>query len=212
MIPSTPLHPLRALTLAVVAVLFATSLTACTVHERTVRIDTAVKGPTPSPSSSSAVPTDNGACTLTEREREVAELMAGDPRQQRQSLICHPTLVEVARERARDMAERGYFDHVTPDGYGPNYLLRKAGYPLPLRYNQNPSANNVESIGAGYVTAEGVWKGLLDSPGHRTHVLGKQPFYASQVEYGIGYAKGGPYGHYWVVITVGPDNGLTAAR
>lgn len=205
----SPSPPLRLLWLPALTLLLATLVGGCTTSERTVRIEAAVKGPTPSEATPS---TDNSACSLDEREQKVAELMASDPRQRRPSLVCHPTLVEVARERARDMAQRGYFDHVTPEGYGPNYLLRKAGYPVPLRYSQNPSANNVESIGAGYVTAEGVWKGLLDSPGHRTHVLGKLPFYANQVEYGIGYAKGGPYGHYWVVITVGPSDALTAAR
>lgn len=156
-----------------------------------------VKGPDP-------IPSDNNACALTEHEQQIASFMANAPDQQRPHLTCDPRLVEAARQHARDMAERNYLAHTTPDGYGPNYLVRQAGYMLPSQYSTQPTANNVESLGAGYPTAEGVWEGLMNSPTHRTHLLGTTPFFARQTEYGIGYAEGGTYGYYWVVITARP--------
>ncbi|MBC7227706.1 MAG: CAP domain-containing protein [Thermoflexales bacterium] len=145
-------------------------------------------------------------CALSPQEAEVARYMIEHSEQQRPSLTCHPILARVARERAEDMARRGYFSHVTPEGYGPNYLVRQAGYVLPSYYDQAPDANNIESIAAGYPSASAVWNGWMNSSGHRTHLLGLHPFFAEQVEYGVGYAylPGSPYGYYWVVITAKP--------
>ena len=143
-------------------------------------------------------------CTLNEQEEQLATLMIDDPRQQRASLTCHSILAQVARERAQDMVERNYFGHTNPDGYGPNYLVRQAGYVLPSYYSTAPDANNIESLGAGYPTASTAWNGWTSSPNHRPHLLGETPFFAEQIEYGIGYASGECDGHYWVVITAKP--------
>lgn len=144
------------------------------------------------------------ACTLNEQEQNLATLMIEDPRQQRLSLTCHPILAQVARERAQDMVDRHYFSHTNPDGYGPNYLVMQAGYVLPSYYDSTPEGNNIESIGGGYPTANAAWEGWMNSSGHRTHLLGEIPFFADQIEYGIGYTRGGDYSHYWVVITAKP--------
>lgn len=157
-------------------------------------------------------PAPGTACGLTEHEQQLAAQLIEAPAQNRPELTCNPTLADVARQRAKDMAARDYFAHTTPDGLGPNYLVRQAGYELPSRYSTTKRANNIESIGAGYPTAEGVWQALLDSPTHRTHLLAEYPFYAGQVEYGIGYAEGGHYGHYWVIITAKPARPYTATR
>jgi hypothetical protein len=144
------------------------------------------------------------ACNPNHQEQQLAILMASDPGQQRPSLTCHPILARVARERAQDMVDRRYFDHTNPDGYGPNYLVRQAGYLLPDFYETHATANNIESIAAGNPTAALTWAQWMNSAGHRQHLLGTVPFFAEQVEYGIGYASGGIYGHYWVVITAKP--------
>jgi uncharacterized protein YkwD len=144
------------------------------------------------------------ACNPNHQEQQLAALMASDPGQQRPSLTCHPALAQVARERALDMVERHYFSHTNPDGYGPNYLVRQAGYVLPSYYQTAPTANNIESIAAGNPTASLTWAQWMSSSGHRRHLLGTESFFAEQVEYGIGYANGGFYGHYWVVITAKP--------
>ena len=46
--------------------------------------------------------------------------------------------------RALDMAVRGYESHVNPDGFGPNYLVRQAGYPLSSTYSSSLTANSIE--------------------------------------------------------------------
>lgn len=143
------------------------------------------------------------SCSPNPQEEQIALFMIQDPEQQRPSLTCHPILTRVARERAEDMAQRRYFDHVNPDGYGPNYLVRQAGYVLPSYYDPAPDANNIESIAGGYPTPEAVWQKWTSSATHRDHLLGLHPFWAEQIEYGIGYTydPNSPYGHYWVVIT-----------
>ncbi len=143
-------------------------------------------------------------CMPLPEEQQIAALLIGHPQQGRPSLTCHPILAQVARARAEDMRDRAYFSHTNPDGFGPNYLVTQAGYVLPDYYPKEADSNNIESIAAGYPTAAEAWQGWLNSPPHRTHVLAELPFFAAQVEYGIGYASGGPYGHYWVLLTAEP--------
>jgi uncharacterized protein YkwD len=142
-------------------------------------------------------------CSPSTQENDIANRMKTHPQQQRPALICNEILEKVAGERAQDMGVRAYFDHVNPDGFGPNYLVEQAGYILPNWYNQAANANNIESIAAGYGTAADAWQGWMNSTGHTTHLLGLDPFWAEQIDYGIGYAyvPGSPYGHYWVVLT-----------
>jgi hypothetical protein len=142
-------------------------------------------------------------CNLSVEEAAIEAMMLSNPDQRRISPVCNPILAEVARARARDMALRGYFSHTNPDGDGPNLLVREAGYPLPDWYATDQDGNNIESIGAGYPTAEDAWQGWLNSPSHRTHILGVEDFYSSQESYGIGYYFNGDskYGHYWVFIS-----------
>lgn len=42
-------------------------------------------------------------------------------------LTWDPVVAEVSRAHTLDMLERGYFDHDTPEGWGPPELLRDAG-------------------------------------------------------------------------------------
>jgi hypothetical protein len=147
------------------------------------------------------------SCSLNAQEQAVASLAINHPDQGRKTMDCHPILAQVARERALDMGKRNYFSHTNPDGYGPNYLVRQAGYQLPSWWPSDPTANYIESIAGGYPTAEEAWQAWLNSPGHRRHVLGKNDFWAEQTNYGIGYAyvAGSTYRHYWVFITAPPE-------
>ncbi|HEU5010932.1 MAG TPA: CAP domain-containing protein [Roseiflexaceae bacterium] len=144
------------------------------------------------------------ACALNQQEQQLATLLINDPDQHHTSLTCHPILAQVARERAQDMVNRHYFSHTNPDGHGANYLVVQAGYVLPGMYSSAPDGNNIESIAAGYPAASATWTGWMNSPGHRAHLLGETQFYAEQREYGIGYASGGDYHYYWVVIIAKP--------
>ena len=148
----------------------------------------------------------NPPCLTAAEEGQLAQLLVQDPQQQRPSLTCNDILAQVAHARAADMAEREYFDHVNPDGYGPNYLVEQAGYILPDFYGNDPTANYIESIAAGNSTAAATWQQWMDSSGHRQHLLGLNDFYKDQIEYGIGYAydPDSPYRHYWVIITAQP--------
>jgi uncharacterized protein YkwD len=146
-------------------------------------------------------------CDLNTQEQEIADLAAQHPDQGRLFMSCDPILANVARERALDMGTRSYFSHTNPDGFGPNYLVRQAGYGLPSWYGTANDANNIESIAAGYTTAAAAWAGWLNSSGHRVHVLAEDPFWADQTHYGIGYAyvSNSPYKHYWVFISAPPE-------
>lgn len=146
-------------------------------------------------------------CDLNSEEAAVAQLAINDPGQQRPTMACHPILAQVARDKARDMAVRDYFDHTDPDGFGPNYLVRMAGYTLPNWYNNADDGNNIESIAAGYTSPEEVWAGWLSSGGHRAHVLAEASFWQEQTNHGIGYYydASSTYQHYWVFISAPPE-------
>lgn len=145
---------------------------------------------------------------LNAQEQGVANLMVntGGQQRNRSAMRADETLTAVARNKARDMAKRGYFDHTTPDGKGPNYLVRAAGYPLPLWWGTARTDNNVESISGGYSTASTAWNALMASPGHRTHLLAIDSFYKDQTSYGVGYFydEKSVDKHYFVIITAPP--------
>jgi len=131
----------------------------------------------------------------------------------RTKLNWNKQLTEVAVYRAKDMAKRSYFDHVSPEGYGPNYFIEEAGYKLNPEWLSKRSANNFESIAANRASAIAAVKVLIigkESPGyhHRTHLLGMDQWNASLYDIGIGYVecKGAkPYESYLVVIIAKHD-------
>ncbi len=150
--------------------------------------------------------TTEPTCELNEQEQLLEELLMAESNQGRATLSCDPTLAAVARARAEDMGQRGYFGHVNPDGHGPNFLVRAAGYELPAEYSTSADANNIESIGAGAGDAAGMWNAWMNSPTHFAHLLASSDFYAQQIEYGIGFARvpGSRYQYYWVFISSKP--------
>jgi len=153
--------------------------------------------------------TDGGSSS----ERAVAALIRGHQDQKRPHLIYSQKLNQVARYRARDMAKRGYFHHVDPDGYGPNYHVQRMGYQLPIQWTAFPKTNSVESILAGPKTAAEAFSAWMNSPEHRSHIIGQSLFYQKQTHYGVGHAvvPGSKFGHYWVFISA-PEEGYQAPR
>jgi hypothetical protein len=147
------------------------------------------------------------AWTPNTQEQQVGQLLSTGSGQQRPGVFFDPILGQVARERAADMAVRNYFAHINPDGVAANYLVSQAGYHFPDWWAPYLSGtyNFIESLGAGYSTASGVWAAWMNSPAHRTHLLALDPghFYAQETHYGVGYVDvpGSAYEHYWVVIT-----------
>ncbi len=122
-----------------------------------------------------------------------------DGLQGRKQCIWNDKLAKAAQEHCEDEAKRGYFSHVTPEGIGPNRRIEAQGYHLPEWYGQERDANNCESIAGGYETVDKVWLAWMNSLSHRVHILGLSPFYAEQVQVGIGYCKvdSSTYVWYW---------------
>jgi uncharacterized protein YkwD len=150
------------------------------------------------------------AVEMSADEKEIAARLTGDRGQRRDRSRMHadPILTAVARARAEDMARRRYVAHVNPDGFGPNALVRAAGYSLPSFWGDGRSKNFIESIGAGSATAEQAWEGWMRSSAHRTHLLASTSFYRDQTNFGIGsyFDPSSPYRRYWVIITAPPSS------
>ena len=92
-------------------------------------------------------------------------------------------LARVARFKSEDMRDNRYFDHNSPIYGTPFQMMKSFG----INYR---SAG--ENIAAGQTTAESVMKAWMNSSGHRKNIL--SPTFT---HIGVGYAKGGSYGHYW---------------
>jgi uncharacterized protein YkwD len=147
------------------------------------------------------------------READLARILVEDRSQRRPRLTRNAVLDSVARARARDMAERGYFSHVNPDGLGPNALVRAAGYALSPEYDARPAGNDIEAAAAGSPSAAAAWRWFMDSPRHRPHLLGRDSRGVAQTEFGIGYTwrPQSKYGHYWVVLIARPGDAHAAS-
>jgi uncharacterized protein YkwD len=139
-------------------------------------------------------------------EEQFAALLVSAARQQHPILRWNATLARVAHDRATDMGIRNFFGHTDPDGFGPNYHVRQAGYQLPDNYATANDANNIESIAAGYASVDEVFTALTQSAVHRTHLFGEIPFYQEQIDYGIGYVHlpNSAMKHYWVIVIAKP--------
>ena len=150
------------------------------------------------------------ASPLASEEQELANRLVGDPGQHRDTrrMVLDPVLTAVARARAADMAKRRYFSHTDPDGNGPNFIARSAGYALPPAWGNSRGGNFIESICAGHATAEEAWESWMHSTTHRTHLLAQSSFYRDQTNFGIGSFSdpASPYRRYWVIITAPPSS------
>lgn len=142
------------------------------------------------------------ACSMNQQEQQLADLIRTAPGQGRPFLRCNPILAAVAAAHARDMATRHYTGSINPEGYGPNYQVRQAGYALPTYYNTSATGNNIESNFAGYTSAAAVWATAVNND--QLHGNGK--FWAAQTEFGIAYYNdpASLLSGYWVVITAPP--------
>jgi len=91
-------------------------------------------------------------------------------------LKINPLLEEAARQKAEDMAQKGYFAHNSPEGVTPWYWFRAAGYDF-IYAGENLAINFSDS--------SDVVRAWMDSPGHRSNILNQQ-----FTEIGIATAKG----------------------
>ena len=98
-------------------------------------------------------------------------------------------LSRVACVKSEGMRDNGYFSHESPTYGSPFDMVRKFG----IRFRTAG-----ENIAAGYPTPEEAVKGWMNSSGHRANILSSH-----FTHIGVGYAKGGPYGHYWTQQFIG---------
>lgn len=110
------------------------------------------------------------------------------------ALVWNDTLAKVAETKVIDMATRGYFAHVDPDGFGINHYLSKAGYSLEASWTKEDKLNYFESIQAGAHDGEDAVKSLIIDKysadlGHRKAILGMTTFKAACNEIGIGFIR-----------------------
>ncbi|WP_341501821.1 CAP domain-containing protein [Gallaecimonas sp. GXIMD4217] len=152
-----------------------------------------------------ALATVNGSpCELNPQEQQLAKILTGSAEQRRPQLTCNPLLAKAARERARMLAEAGEVSHRLPDGRGPNQYLRELGYPL---WSLFSGFNQVEAVAGGYDTAADAFEHFTFSGSHRPLVLGEDPYFLQQDEFGVGYHYRwqSPHVHYWVLILARRD-------
>ncbi|GAB3284694.1 CAP domain-containing protein [Parasphingorhabdus pacifica] len=97
-----------------------------------------------------------------------------------------PALNRAARAHSIEMAEEGYFDHISPDGSDPGGRALDAGY---------PSNFVAENIAAGNGLAGRTFRQWMNSSGHRRNILD-----CTYTDLGVGHAfrPDSRYGHYWV--------------
>jgi len=149
--------------------------------------------PSPTPATTPAHPTApdpaprNPTSSVTAVAGTVADEVLRLTNRERAKAGCAPLhadsrLAAAAQGHSADMAARGYFAHVTPEGRTPWDRARAAGY-------ANPSAEN---IAMGYRTPAEVVAGWMTSPGHRQNILN-----CSSHALGVGFDA---RGYYWTQL------------
>jgi hypothetical protein len=118
-------------------------------------------------------------------------------------LALNAFLTMAARAHALDMAERGFFEHVNPDGDDPTDRATGAGYGGVVG----------ENIAAGYTSVDDAHYGWMESLGHRLNVLSLHDYFDDDFHYdelGVGavYTDELPYYNYFSQ-SFGIDGGQT---
>lgn len=146
-------------------------------------------------------PTKAPEINIAELEMQIHSLINAERKKQGLSpLIWDAQLGIVARKHSEDMAQRNYFDHTTPEGYGPMDRCRQAGL-APRGCAENIFQctlakadwykNGVLEFTEYYTQddiAALVVNGWMNSPGHRQNIL--TAFWASE-GIGVGISSDG---------------------
>jgi autotransporter-associated beta strand protein len=132
----------------------------------------------------------------------------------RQPLALNLQLAAAGKFKSDEMATLNYFAHTSVTGETPNALVRRFGYDLPERvsvgdttYLLPATGNMVESLHGGRTTPAAALQSLIESTGHRNHLLGVTAHNQVAKEVGIGYRFSSQafYKHYWTVL-ITPSN------
>lgn len=125
----------------------------------------------------------------TQQAKEVLELVNKErAKVGAKPLTLSNELTNVATIKAKDMSDKGYFDHNSPTYGSPFDMLKRFG----VQYSYAG-----ENIAAGQRDANEVMNSWMNSSGHRANILK-----AEYEQIGIGYVEGGSYGTYWVQLFI----------
>lgn len=108
-------------------------------------------------------------------------------------LQVDPTLVSIARIRSNDMVQRGYFDHIDPDGRTVFDIMADFGVPYAWA-GENLALNNYPVNETVAVTV----RELMASPPHRDNILN---VHYSRIGVGLATTSDGTY--YFTMVFVG---------
>ena len=161
------------------------------LYTGTARLNQAVSpAPAKAPTTPPAMQAPVGTADILTRDEARMLALVNQARAQSglAPLAGDPELIRLARLKARDMVERGYFGHQSPTYGSPFDLLRSTG----ISYRH--AGENL----AGAPDVETAHTNLMASPGHRANIL--NPNYT---RVGIGVVEGGPCGKVFVQLFVG---------
>ncbi|MGP1910344.1 SafA/ExsA family spore coat assembly protein [Metabacillus sp. JX24] len=131
------------------------------------------------PSGSAYQSMESEVVTLVNKERAKYGL---------KPLAANWEVARVARYKSEDMRDKNYFSHTSPTYGSPFDMMKSFG----IQYSYAG-----ENIAAGQTTAQSVVTAWMNSEGHRKNILS-----SNFKEIGVGYAKGGSYGHYWTQMFI----------
>ncbi len=109
------------------------------------------------------------------------------------ALQLDATLVSVARQRAQDMATKGYFAHTSPSGQTAFGLLASAGFAY-VTAGENIARNNYPDA----QTENVAMTGFMNSPSHKENIL--DPNFSLV---GVGVATSSDGMKYYAVVFAG---------
>ncbi len=80
-------------------------------------------------------------------------------------LAWNPSLSAIAQMKANDMAEKGYFAHVSPDNKSPWYWFAQGGYKFVYAG---------ENLAVNFIDSEDVVDAWMNSPSHRANIMNER--------------------------------------
>jgi uncharacterized protein YkwD len=97
-------------------------------------------------------------------EKRISELINAERvRVKLKPLTIDPRLSEIARRNSEDMARRGFFDHVNPDGQGPTERGLAAHYKCVKRLAPYVSQDGNSNVFEGEYLAEGLAENIFQN-------------------------------------------------
>lgn len=135
--------------------------------------------PLPSRSATSLSNEESVMLSMINKERAASGLTP---------LKSDSALTRLARLKAKDMIDGGYFNHQSPTYGSPFDMMNSAGV------SYKTAGENL----AGASSVGNAHKNLMNSPGHRANILN-----GAFNRVGIGVVSGGPYGKMFVQMFIG---------